>query len=272
MTTKAQPPRGERYRVIADELRAAISRGDYAQGAQLPTEMELAEQYRVTRPTVRQAQDLLEAEGLLVRIPRQGSFVRVYTPMTWHMTHGADPGHLGQVPVDSYSADVEAAGYSHRQEITVGIDKGSRKLDIYTLAELLHLKDDDLVLARRRIRFIGPNSDSPANVPESIYDSYYPLDLVQDTPIMAPESVHTVRILAEKGYTATRITDVCIPRMANSSEQERLQLAPVTPVLERIRTTYTSKASPIYVQHVITPGNGARFVYDIDFARNGSTK
>jgi hypothetical protein len=29
--------------------------------------------------------------------------------------------------------------------------------------------------ARRRIRFIGPNSDSPANVPESIYDPYYPL-------------------------------------------------------------------------------------------------
>ena len=67
-----------------------------------------------------------------------------------------------------------------------------------------------------------------------------------------------------KSYTATRIHDVCLPRMANSSEQERLQLAPVTPVLERIRTTYTAEGSPIYVQHVITPGNGARFVYDVD--------
>ncbi|MCP3464139.1 MULTISPECIES: FadR/GntR family transcriptional regulator [unclassified Bradyrhizobium] len=63
------------YRQVADQLRALIDSGEYAVGSRLPTERELAEQLRVSRPTVREALIALEVEGR-VRI-RVGSGIYV---------------------------------------------------------------------------------------------------------------------------------------------------------------------------------------------------
>lgn len=66
------------YRQIADQLRSLIDSGEYAVGCRLPTERELAEQLRVSRPTVREALIALEVEGRL-RI-RVGSGIYVIEP------------------------------------------------------------------------------------------------------------------------------------------------------------------------------------------------
>ncbi|MDX3313245.1 GntR family transcriptional regulator [Streptomyces sp. NPDC054884] len=54
-----------RHEEIADELRRAIGRAQYAVGARLPAETDLAAQYGVSRGTVRQAVAALTAEGLI---------------------------------------------------------------------------------------------------------------------------------------------------------------------------------------------------------------
>src|SRR5262245_60164013 len=66
------------YRQVADQLRALIDGGEYAIGSRLPTERDLAEQLRVSRPTVREALIALEVEGR-VRI-RVGSGISVTEP------------------------------------------------------------------------------------------------------------------------------------------------------------------------------------------------
>lgn len=66
------------YRQVADQLRSLIDRGEYAVGSRLPTERELAEQLRISRPTVREALIALEVEGR-VRI-RVGSGIYVNEP------------------------------------------------------------------------------------------------------------------------------------------------------------------------------------------------
>jgi DNA-binding FadR family transcriptional regulator len=68
-----EPPR--LYRQVADQLRQLIDRGEYAVGARLPTERELAQQFGLSRPTVREALIALEVEGR-VRI-RVGSGIYV---------------------------------------------------------------------------------------------------------------------------------------------------------------------------------------------------
>lgn len=52
-----------RYMDIAGELRDAIVRGEYAVGAQLPSEAELAVRFSASRGTVRQAVAVLATEG-----------------------------------------------------------------------------------------------------------------------------------------------------------------------------------------------------------------
>ena len=64
---------------IADQIRSAIVSGQIRQGDRLPPERELAEQFGVSRVTVRDALRGLEAQGLIdVRVgARGGAFVTV---------------------------------------------------------------------------------------------------------------------------------------------------------------------------------------------------
>lgn len=72
------------YRQIYHALKADILNGSCAPGSQLPTEAQLMERFGVSRVTVRNALALLQREGLVVRIPAKGTFVR----------HGEPPSSL----------------------------------------------------------------------------------------------------------------------------------------------------------------------------------
>lgn len=62
------------YQRLARELRTAILQHDYPEGRRLPTEAELAQEYQVSRQTVRRAFQDLVAEGMVHRIPGRGTF------------------------------------------------------------------------------------------------------------------------------------------------------------------------------------------------------
>ncbi|MGJ7488533.1 FadR/GntR family transcriptional regulator [Variovorax sp. LT2P21] len=51
------------YRQIAEQLRALIANNEFATGARLPAERDLARQFNVSRPSVREALIALEVEG-----------------------------------------------------------------------------------------------------------------------------------------------------------------------------------------------------------------
>lgn len=63
------------YEQLAQLLVDKIGRGQFASGARLPTELDLAKDYGISRDTVRQAIAILERRGLVVRRRAKGTFV-----------------------------------------------------------------------------------------------------------------------------------------------------------------------------------------------------
>jgi GntR family transcriptional regulator len=63
------------YKLIAQDLRAALEEGRFSEDERLPTEAELRTHYGVSRHTIRQAFQDLVSEGLIYRLPGQGTFV-----------------------------------------------------------------------------------------------------------------------------------------------------------------------------------------------------
>jgi DNA-binding FadR family transcriptional regulator len=83
--TAASPPRArprvvvpKAPRLVAESLRERILGGEFAPDAYLPTTDELIEEYGVSRPTLREALNVLEADGLvrLRRGPSGGAIVQ----------------------------------------------------------------------------------------------------------------------------------------------------------------------------------------------------
>ena len=64
------------YLEIADDLREKITKGEYASGKQLPSEIELSLELGVSRGTLREALSVLEKEKIIYRIHGVGSFVQ----------------------------------------------------------------------------------------------------------------------------------------------------------------------------------------------------
>jgi GntR family transcriptional regulator len=68
--------RKPRYQQVADDLRAAIARGDFPAPDAFPTETELCARYQVSRFTVREALRALQGEGLISRRRGSGTIIR----------------------------------------------------------------------------------------------------------------------------------------------------------------------------------------------------
>lgn len=63
------------YEQIKDDLLLKIKDGTYAEGETFPSEVDLAKSYGVSRPTIRQALQILADEGYLDRRKRRGTVV-----------------------------------------------------------------------------------------------------------------------------------------------------------------------------------------------------
>src|SRR5262249_47717384 len=90
------------HRQIADELRRQIVNGQLVPGLQLPTELELAKRFAVSRGTIRQALTTLRAEGavaarrgsrwVVLSAPLVQSFSELVSFSAWARGLGHEPG------------------------------------------------------------------------------------------------------------------------------------------------------------------------------------
>lgn len=121
------------------------------------------------------------------------------------------------------------------------------------VANRLGLTPNDLVAARRRVRYLDGE-------PFNINDSYYPYELVQGTEIVNPADVArgTNKALAELGYEQVRAIDEIEARMPLPDEATRLGLGPGNPVTVHSVTGYTADNAP--VRHTVNVLIGSKHI------------
>jgi DNA-binding GntR family transcriptional regulator len=86
------------YRQVVDKLLAKIEAGQLAVGDSLPPEPELAQQYLVSRHTVREALRILGEMGVVDRRPGAGTVIKAKKPQPSYLQVIRSPQELLQYP------------------------------------------------------------------------------------------------------------------------------------------------------------------------------
>lgn len=226
-----------RYRQLADTLRAAIARGDYPVGGQLPPELELAQTHAVSRHTARDAIRLLTEAGLIER--RRGAGTTVIA--------AASP----QAYVQPLGGVDELLHYAHTARLKL-LAQEERGL---TAAEALRIGGDTertwLVVDGLRVADALPLALSRIYVPQ---------------PSLAPgQSVHA--LLDERfGAAAGRIDQEITAEILSLADAKVLKADTGSAALRTLRRYHDDEAL-ILASDSLHPGG--RFVYAMRYRREG---
>jgi len=242
------------YRRIAGELRTAIRSGKLPPGSQVPTEPELAEQYGVSRGTVRVAVAELVSEGLVERSTRRGTIVRDLAPVTYYATRAESdrPAAGAAAAGDAYIDEVRGQGRRPTQQLEVRVTEATDEI-----AARLWTGEGGTVVLRRCWRYVDGR-------PWSIQDSYYPQDVAEAAGLLEPGDIAggTIRRMANAGHVEVGYVDEITARPATTEEARWLELGRGAAALVYVRTAYTT-ARPVRLTTTVFGGDRQRLVYEL---------
>jgi GntR family transcriptional regulator len=243
------------YQQIAEKLRTRIEKGELAPGAQLPTELELRDQYSSSRNTIRDAIKRLTSQGLVETRPGQGTFVTpridpFVTTLTDEPWKGGDSSavYLSEVNKSNRTPSFNPP----RVEIQVPSAEVTRRLRV---------PPDTQVVSRHESRHID-------GIPWSLQTSFYPMDFITKgaTRLLMAEDIEqgAVSYLAETiGVKQVGYRDWITARVPNANEQSFFGLAYDATVFEIFRTGFDQTGTPLRVTVTVWPADRTQFIVNI---------
>ena len=236
------------YLTIANDLRALIQAGELEAGDPLPAIMDLRESYGVARGTVVEGLRVLVDEGVVVSLGSpQGYRVR-RAPQRVLLKPQAElhaPGENRIKGQEKFQIDVLETSRSPMQDIHVSIVPAPEEV-----RTIFNASTDDVFVARRATKFIN---DSPTYSTVS----YYPLKMVQGSPILHPENIPqgVSSVLEEKGiYQYTCVWELTW-RAPDSDETKMLEIPPSIPVANMQLVSFDENKNPVRATISILPGD-----------------
>ncbi|MER7843855.1 GntR family transcriptional regulator [Kitasatospora sp. NPDC096077] len=240
------------FKQIADHFRDLIDRGELAPGAALPSESQLMKTFGVAGGTARRALEVLRSEGLVVTEHGRGTRVRERGPLlrlaSQRLTRANRAAGLG-----GFAADMRALGLDYKQEMLhLGEVPAPRRI-----AERLNVPEGSLVFVRRRRMWGGGE-------PMQLADSYYPLDLVDGTPIREENAGPggSYARLEERGHRLSSFREELQARMPSDEEKRALRLQPGVPVVSLTRTAIDMGGRAVEVFDSVVSADKHLFQYD----------
>jgi len=251
------------YRQLADLIRTAITTGACTPSEPLPSEIELADAVGISRTAVRDALDILAAEGLIVK--RSGSPTRVATPPpVRHMATSRYAEELrllragGEHPLASAFTDAHHVAWEDYTVQATYDEDGATDAD----AERLNLVPGTPVLRRQLVKLV-------AGAPVQLQESVIPLSQVAGTPVTDPARQPwpggTIAELYSVGLEVTRVVEEARARTPGVAARRTLELAAAGPVLEIVRIFYVGDR-PAEASTVIVPARGYVLRYETDLS------
>ncbi|MBQ9031250.1 MAG: GntR family transcriptional regulator [Parasporobacterium sp.] len=138
------------YNQVREQILFDIRFGNLKKGEKLPSELDLAKEFGVSRITIRKAMESLEAEEILIRKQGKGTFITS--------------------PKTKFKAD-DQIGFTKTWEMLGKTPKTQViKVELVTpeksIRDFLEAKEDEPVVCSRRLRFVD-------DVPISLETNYY---------------------------------------------------------------------------------------------------
>lgn len=230
-----------RYAEIAEGLRTQIESGELAPGQRLPSERELSRQLGVTRPTLRQALQDLESEGLLQRRLGSGTFVAL--PKIERQAGRLNP----------FTRGMQQKGLEPSARVILVETRGASK----SVATRLQLAVGVPLFYCHRLRLIGgePMMLEKFYLPAQLVPGFDRLDLSQ--------SIYQT-LEQQFGITVQRAQQSIEAVAATKAEGQLLQIEIGAPLLMERRVGYDANGRPVEYAKDLYRGDRFRFLSDVE--------
>ncbi|WP_223148603.1 GntR family transcriptional regulator [Aeromicrobium ginsengisoli] len=217
------------YFQVAEQFEHAILSGEIAPGERIDNEIALAKDLGLSRPTMRQAIQVLVDKGMLVRKRGVGTQV----------VHGKI---RRSVELTSLFDDLSAAGQKPRTEV-LAVGKVAAEEDV---AHELQLSIGDDVWSLERLRFVGKQ-------PLAVMHNFIPLDVV-DLDAVDLETVGLYAHMRTSGILMRVARQRIGARGAGAEEAALLGEKKGSPLLTMQRTAYDNAGRAVeYGRHAYRP-------------------
>lgn len=239
------------YQQIADLLRDRIVRGDYPQGAKLPSETALVKEFDVSRLTVRRALAVLMSEGRTEAKRGIGVYVREVPPLL-RMGNERFSRSARQAGKGALAAEAERLGLSWDAEVL-------ELAAVDAPAEVREVLGEERAVVKRRRMIVGGE-------PTQLADSYLPESLATeikyDQGATAPGGVYG--LLEEHGHMISRFRESIAVRAATPEESVALGIQNAAPVAALVRVAYDQSGRPVEYFDSVAVGDRHVYVYEFD--------
>jgi GntR family transcriptional regulator len=241
------------WRQIAENLEKRIEAGDLGHdGHPLPSELELREEYKASRNTIRDAVKWLVTRGVLNTRPGQGTFV----------VQSVEPfvTHLSTTSTGESSAYTTEVGASRRKAAVSPPKIEIQQAGDNIAASELRLPDGESFVSRHQERFID-------GTPWSLQTTFYPMSLVERGAIQLIRATDieegSVRYIEQTlGIRQTGWRDRIAVRRPDATESAFFKLPDDgrIAVIQLIRTSFDDQENPLRVTITTYPADRNEFV------------
>lgn len=233
------------YTMIYNQLLEQIKQGVLKEGDAIPKEIDLSVQFGVSRPTVRQALNMLVNDGYLKRVRGKGSYV-------------TRPKVLQQYTqfIESYNYEMEKKGLIPATKVL----EISLTYPSHPVQKQLAISPEDKIVKLQRLRSVSENGNLKPIILTTVY---FPFQLLPDAFQFDFEKRSFYDVLGEHGIQVKRGTRLLEIKPLYGEKAALFDLPDGSPCHYISSVGYDETGRPIEYSENYYPADRNKFIIEI---------